>query len=899
MPPKPTIIDRFNGGEISPRMMGRVASDPYRSGMDTAENVLLWPQGPFSRRPGTRFVADLTTSTHSRLLPFIKNDTEAIALVMGSAGFKAYQNLAGTYTLLQNYSAAHGIANADFDDVHIAQDQDILYITHKTIRPSRLSRVSDDDWHFKNMVFRPPPLEANYHTRNDVGAGTRGTLTLDAATGAFTKITFDALKNTVQGTGEIIYGSFIKAGSGLGQIMPYPFISYTGASVSFYPYYMRILRPFDKTTYEYGEWAYHTVPDAGIQLELSGDNIDGGYVFVRGDLSTAYERWCPGVEWVESAATPGEYYYGDATASVAIAEPSDVREGGENMVAGAVGALAAGEWDYANNDGLVNDTIYMKPSADALTTPDGGDEFYMLFAYDFTPTVGLPFYLGNGTEAPDWEDSTDPYYLEINDGILVIEEAPNSGIALPPGGYEQARYFKCRVLELLTNLDTGSDWRIMRSIFKSDTGYPNTVAFDEGDRLVLAGAGAMPMGVHASKTAEYDNFFAGASDDDAFTSKLLSRERNEIKWIMSSNEGLMIGTSHNEWIMQAVGGVLTPSDRSADTKTNYGSGPKQPVVADGSTLFLQKLQKKLRELNKDFAVDGYISPDKTLLAEHITGDGITAMTYQAQPIPTIEAVRDDGQLLAFVFDKATKQEGWSRHIIGGSFGGGDAEVISALALPHPTDGYDELWMIVKRTIDGNTKTYLEVMTEIVDSEDHKDYWNVDSGVTFGPVAATSTITGLSHLEGEEVYVIDLTTGGIVGTYTVDGGEVDLGAKTVTEALVGLNYESKVKLPRYVTGTPALAQAQPKRISRVSVRFHRTINAKVGHGFEDDELTAIDFRSVEDPTASPTPLFTGDKLVSIPGGYSKEGYITIVQDTPMPMTVLALMPETEVKSGSSG
>ena len=37
-------------------------------------------------------------------------------------------------------------------------------------------------------------------------------------------------------------------------------------------------------------------------------------------------------------------------------------------------------------------------------------------------------------------------------------------------------------------------------------------------------------------------------------------------------------------------------------------------------------------------------------------------------------------------------------------------------------------------------------------------------------------------------------------------------------------------------------------------------------------------------------FTGDKLVEWPGSYDFDGYLIVKQEQPLPMTVLAIMPQ---------
>ena len=42
--------------------------------------------------------------------------------------------------------------------------------------------------------------------------------------------------------------------------------------------------------------------------------------------------------------------------------------------------------------------------------------------------------------------------------------------------------------------------------------------------------------------------------------------------------------------------------------------------------------------------------------------------------------------------------------------------------------------------------------------------------------------------------------------------------------------------------------------------------------------------------APPPLFTGDKLLEFPGDYDFDGYIMVRQEQPLPMTVVAIMPQ---------
>ena len=73
-----------------------------------------------------------------------------------------------------------------------------------------------------------------------------------------------------------------------------------------------------------------------------------------------------------------------------------------------------------------------------------------------------------------------------------------------------------------------------------------------------------------------------------------------------------------------------------------------------------------------------------------------------------------------------------------------------------------------------------------------------------------------------------------------------------------------------------------------IRFYNTLGAKAGP--DESSLDQIEFRTGSDLMDQAPPLFTGDKLMDWPGGYDFDGYVMVVQDQPLPMTVVAIMPQ---------
>jgi len=286
-------------------------------------------------------------------------------------------------------------------------------------------------------------------------------------------------------------------------------------------------------------------------------------------------------------------------------------------------------------------------------------------------------------------------------------------------------------------------------------------------------------------------------------------------------------------------------------------------------------------LQYEFSSNGYKSSDLTVLADHITAGGIVDITYQQEPHNIVWAVRGDGVLLGFTYNREQDVLGWHRHVIGGN---GIVENIEHI--PNPSGTQDDLWMIVRRTINGQTKRYIEYLeSDFTEDNVITDAFFVDSGLSYSG-AATGTLAGLDHLEGQTVQV--LVNGAAHPDRVVESGSISLQVDATTAA-VGLGYESILQTMRLEAGArDGTAQGKTKRINKVVIRFLQTVGAVAGP--DNDTLDRIQFRSGSDPMDQAVPLFTGDKLVEWPNGYDFDAYMVIKQNQPLPMTVVAIMPQ---------
>ncbi len=442
-------------------------------------------------------------------------------------------------------------------------------------------------------------------------------------------------------------------------------------------------------------------------------------------------------------------------------------------------------------------------------------------------------------------------------------------------------------------------WRL--GAWSGTTGYPQAATFFE-QRQYVAATTDQPQTFWASQTADFENMQpddgAGTVEaDDALTFTLSADEVNAIRWLSSGENTLAIGTTGGEWVPSSSGEVITPLDITVRRQTTHGSAQVQPVRIGHTVLFSQRAKRKLREFGFSFDVDGYVAPDMTRLAEHITFGGMVEMSYAEERDSVIYIVRNDGQLLSLTFRRGEDVVGWGRHILGGAFSSGDAVVESVAVIPgdngagqiQDSTERDEVWIIVKRTINGATKRYVEFFERDFETgHDQEDAYYSDSIITYDGAAA-ATITGLDHLEGETVKVWG--DGAVLSDETVASGQITLD-ESVSVAQIGLAYTHRLKTLKVSAGNPAGTPIG--KIKRTyGLTFVLLNSMRLQYGPELDELKEKDFRVVSDPMDAGAPLFTGERLVEFEGDWGTDTRVIIEDDAPAPFTLLAIAPETDI------
>lgn len=428
------------------------------------------------------------------------------------------------------------------------------------------------------------------------------------------------------------------------------------------------------------------------------------------------------------------------------------------------------------------------------------------------------------------------------------------------------------------------NWRL--GIWSDTTGWPTTATFYQ-QRLFFANNLQSPNTVWASESGNFETFSptnnqAEVLDDSGLDLTLATDQVNAIRWMYGAKQ-LQLGTSDGPFIMSSGSDnlALTPSNVTSNRETTDGTTTKKPIGASRATIFIDRTRTKIRELAYNLEVDGFATPDLTLIAEHITTGNVKELAYTRSPDSLIWALLDTGQLRCLTYERAQDVVAWHRHTIGGT----NSKVKSIAAIPSFDELEEQLYMIVERTINGVTKKYIEFLEKSFDQakgDTPETAFFVDSGLSYSGTAVTS-LSGLSHLEGETVKV--LVNGANHPDKVVSSGSVTLD-RPATTASIGLGYEAIIRtLDPEVQTESGPSQGKTRRVERVTARVVDTYNLEIGTDL--NAMQTVFFRTPSIPMGS-LALFTGDKRLLLDFTPNREFDLYMKHKDPLPCTILAVM-----------
>jgi hypothetical protein len=352
--------------------------------------------------------------------------------------------------------------------------------------------------------------------------------------------------------------------------------------------------------------------------------------------------------------------------------------------------------------------------------------------------------------------------------------------------------------------------------------------------------------------------------------------------LISLASGLIVLTANGEHrVVSGEGpeGPLTPTSLNPIQDLYAGAADVPPSPVGNAVVFIQARGKIVRDVQFDQAVEGLSGRDLTLLAGHLfEDDTLTEMSYQQNDNSIVWVIRSDGTLLGLTYIREQDIWGWHRHDSSSAAGTSLFEHLTVV----PEDHEDVLYVVVARVVNGFTFRLIERMeTRIITDFDSQAIF-LDASLSRLSGSPVSSLSGLDHLEGETVGVV--ADGAYVGTFTVTAGAVTLtAAATIIHA--GLLYDSDLEtLDLDMEGTDV--RGKTKRVPQLSLLLRKS-NRDFQVGTTETNLTDFVPGEGESPDEDEfTGLVPGIPLV---GEYNYDGRIFLRQSTPLPLTVLAVIP----------
>lgn len=703
MPKMSKIQSAFTTGEVSKQVYGRVDKPQYEAALQYCQNYLPIIQGPLIRRPGTKFVSYVKDPKKlPSLIPFQFSITQNYMIEAGDKYFRFFQNEGQVITSTTTFSVAgiYGQAgNAGADG-------------------------------FSSTPFN------------------------------FTSLRATALPNG----NEVVYSSsVIASGSILELPTPYaitdvPDLKWVQKQDTLYlthPAYqpMKLVRT-GLNTWDLKTVIFQDGPYLPLNSYLSiADNANVSLNVAANPLNNDLIVQTLPVYQITSLGNP-------TTGTVLITtnpSPTTVAVGDRVFISGVQGTVE------------LNSCTFGQPYTNSSVNSAYWSVVSIGTASSFTVAATLinPMIASTGTVRPALlqlvATSSGQTCNDLSVGSSFVAQRGLRNIALYGSSSVKfwghiykadnaSQFYVTQGLGQRMTLATCSVWAL--GTYSLITGFPSATCFHQ-DRLVFNGPPYFPQELDASMTSIYEQFSASTSSsqvnaNNALQFSLNSQDLNSIRWMKSNSQGLLAGAANGEWAVapSSQGASLTPTNITANQVTAFGSADADAILVGNAALYIQRAQRKVRELLYYWQVGNFKSNNISELSQHITAPAITQIVNQKEPHAFVWGLRQDGVLLSLTYnrDEITLQAmaGWARHILGGrSDTAGTQPIVNSIGvIPSGDTTFDELWMVTKRYTNGSTVGSIEYLTKPFDDyQPQESSYYLDFGATYN---SSILVTGITN-----------------------------------------------------------------------------------------------------------------------------------------------------------
>ena len=839
MPRTTLSLTNFVSGELSSKMEGRIDFEKYSSGCKTLENMLIHPQGAATRRTGTQFISEVKTSSlKTRLIPFEFSTTQTYMLEFGNGYIRFFkekgQILEGDITISGITKAnpgvvtatAHGYSNGDF--VVISSVVGMTQVNNKTFK---VSNKATNTFELQDVDGSNVDT-SGYSTYSSAGTANK----IYQITTSYTTAQIPDLK--------------------FAQSADTMYICHSSHEVSKLTRTGHTSWTLSEITFTDGP--YLTANSTSTTLTTSATTVGSGRTLTASSSLFASTDVNRNVKLGDG--------WGTITAYTSVTEVT------WTITVAATGSGGT-EWSlgaFSDTTGHPSTTSFFEQRLVFAATTNEPQTIYFSKSGDYEN-----FTAGDGSNADD---------------AMIYTIASNE--------VNKIQYLKA-VRTLIVGT-TASEWTVSADgtdavVTPTNVTIKRQSTFGSANQDAIA-AGTAVLFLQRAKRKIRE--LAYNFDVDGYTAPDLTilnesitntgidqiayqQSPHSILWCVR-NDGVLAALTYQRsenvvsWSRHKIGGHFAEATVTVTDYSNISTGTKLILTkSDGTTVTFT-------------STTGTAGTDefKTQTNNNTTADNIyTCINAHADftvsnPASNVVTIRETAHGAGYLTIDSTDDVRLTVTDEGNSVVESCASISGAL-------NEDELWVIVKRTINGNTRRYVECFTDFdFDELDAEVFHFLDSGLSYDGTATTS-ITGLDHLEGENVQI--LADGATHDDKIVSSGSITLD-RSAKKVKVGLPYDSILQTMRLEGGSAegeGTSQGKIKRVNRVVLRLFETVGAKCGPSLT--KLDIVPFRTTSDTLDQPvSTLLAGDKALEFDGDYGSD-FIFVKQDQPLPLSVLAIFP----------
>jgi len=295
--------------------------------------------------------------------------------------------------------------------------------------------------------------------------------------------------------------------------------------------------------------------------------------------------------------------------------------------------------------------------------------------------------------------------------------------------------------------------------FGSTGQYAQAVSYFE-QRRVYGGSTLYPSRIWMTRSNTlYDfGYSIPVKDTDRILVEMAARQTERIRHLVPLGD-LMVLTDQGEWQLSPVNSdVITPTTISVRKQSNFGASYTVPVTIGQSAVYVTARGGHARELGYSNDQRGYVTGDLSLRAAHLfDGKDLIDLDCIKSPFPVLWFISTDGKLKALTYIPDEKIYAWHEHDTDGVFE-------SAASI---TEGInDVLYAVVRRTINGQTKRYIERLAPLQEFGDTDVY--LDSSLSGDGTNTSATTMLLTETAGQgwtigSFVTVTRSTGAFVST----------------------------------------------------------------------------------------------------------------------------------------